>query len=946
MGAKESIVSPRNLGEKTVDEDQIEVLNSSSMDLIEKTADFLKVAENENYGRFKLMQYRVSKRQFALIERITSDFKEFENYCNEVDKRLKFDCQQLVRWIRAYRSCEKEYCSSFFKVFVNLDYIPFTLHDQLESRKKRKTHCGEKEIFTMIDSVLTGLIYLKSHNLNHKFIQPKTILYDQANRVYLISDIQFLNGGISEYQQYLFGVPATSCYLSPQLLKALNHRQQIPEHSISKSDVFSLGLCALEMATMKSIQNIYDFNDFKIYEDLLQQLLQEVQVIYSDHLSQLLIQMLSLTEVQRPDFDDLAYVLKDLSARPQFIDSRQSLRASVISEELQRTSSGTNRKSGLLERPVSCNLLRSKETNKSNNNQNSNNNNNSSLDQNKYMQKQFSSNNNNNNKTLSGIRPAQSILKKSGWKKEGGTIGEIEEEDNQLTAVNTQGGDTKDQQVPFIRVLEPILTHENDEVASPAAIPSHQQLGEISSLNLISQRNNIKQLSAYNQEDLQMQQQTTKRSTNNNIKTPKSALSANDQQANEIQNINLQQQSHQQQQQQLQQQQQNQYDLQQIQSLQQQQQKQQSQPQNRQQRSLSQISSLSQKPVLDTVEQEYEEFKAKQRQLYMQQKHQIIQDEQAKYQQEKQSWEQQHQQFIQESKKSVESQQIYLQSQFEDSRKYLNSQQQYPTQTREFTNYLQNQRFIQNSDAVTPFAADKSPVRNNYSRMGNNINTPNNYRVDSYSNPRLPPSSGRNNNIKSYHQLNKSPKLNLKFFNDENEYNIDNRLTGRSNLQNNYNENTMYNEYQSYNNLNNSRLDNSVVNSKADMSMLSNYELKDIHIQPLRRNDINIQNTLNMLEEKIDKIDQSLNYAKKPLRSSSNNSFAFHQNSKLLSNNNNNNQKGQQNLQYSKNNQQRNTGSSAKNYRFYNQNYESKGGYPTTPFQNAYNFDNTYHQHI
>ncbi|KAL4502967.1 hypothetical protein ABPG72_014196 [Tetrahymena utriculariae] len=940
MGAKESIASPRNLGEKTVGEDQIEVLNSSSMDLIEKTADFLKVAENENYGRFKLMQYRVSKRQFALIERITSDFKEFENYCNEVDKRLKFDCQQLVRWIRAYRSCEKEYCSSFFKVFVSLDYIPFTLHDQLESRKKRKTHCGEKEIFTMIDSVLTGLIYLKSHNLNHKFIQPKTILYDQVNRAYFISDIQFLNGGISEYQQYLFGVPATSCYLSPQLLKALNHRQQIPEHSISKSDIFSLGLSALEMATMKSIQSIYDFHDFKIYEDLLEQLLQEVQVIYSDHLSQLLIKMLSLTEVQRPDFDDLAYALKDLSARPQFIDSRQSLRASVISEELQRTSSGTNRKSGLLERPVSCNLLRSKETNKSSQNQN-NNNNNSSLDQNKYLQKQIS-NNNINNKIMSGIKPAQSILKKSGWKKEG-TIGEVEEEDNQLTAVNTQSGDTKDQQVPFIRVLEPILTHENDEVLSPAAIPSHQQLGEISSLNLISQRN-IKQLSAYNQEDLLMQQQATKRQINNNIITPKSIVAVNDQQINEVQDLNLQKQSHQQQQQkkqqQIQQLQQNSHEFLQQKQLQQ---KQQSQPQNRQQRSQSQISNLSQKPNLDTVEQEYEEFKAKQRQLYMQQKHQIIEDQQAKYQQEKQSWEQQHQQYIQESKKSVESQQMYLQSQFEESRKYLNSQQYNPTQTREFTNYLQNQRFIQNSDAVTPFVADKSPIRNNYSRIGNNINTPNNYRVDSYSNPRLPPNSGRNNNIKSYHQLNKSPQINLKFFNDENEYNLDNRLTGRSNLQNNFNENIIFNEYQSYNNLNNSRLDNSVVNSKADMSMLSNYELKDIHIQPLRRNDTNIQNTLNMLEEKIDKIDQSLNYAKKPLRSSSNNSFAFHQNSKLLSSNN---QKGQLNQPYSNYNQQRNTGSSAKSYRFYNQNFDSKSGYPTTPFQNAYNFDNTYHSHI
>lgn len=61
MGANKSAIQVVN-GEKRASDDEIEVLNTSTVDIIEKTADFIKSMENENYGRFKLMQYRISKR--------------------------------------------------------------------------------------------------------------------------------------------------------------------------------------------------------------------------------------------------------------------------------------------------------------------------------------------------------------------------------------------------------------------------------------------------------------------------------------------------------------------------------------------------------------------------------------------------------------------------------------------------------------------------------------------------------------------------------------------------------------------------------------------------------------------------------------------------------------------------------------------------------------------
>lgn len=61
-----------------------------------------------------------------------------------------------------------------------------------------------------------------------------------------------MNNGLNHFKQYIYGMEE-KCYLSPQLLKALGHRENNPQDEIEKSEVFSLGLCVLEMALMKSI---------------------------------------------------------------------------------------------------------------------------------------------------------------------------------------------------------------------------------------------------------------------------------------------------------------------------------------------------------------------------------------------------------------------------------------------------------------------------------------------------------------------------------------------------------------------------------------------------------------------------------------------------------------------------------------------------------------------
>lgn len=62
---------------------------------------------------------------------------------------------------------------------------------------------------------------------------------DLLYKTVLTDYLKFYHGTISEEQ---------GCYLSPKLLYGLSHRMINPTHDAEKSNVFAVGLCALEMA--------------------------------------------------------------------------------------------------------------------------------------------------------------------------------------------------------------------------------------------------------------------------------------------------------------------------------------------------------------------------------------------------------------------------------------------------------------------------------------------------------------------------------------------------------------------------------------------------------------------------------------------------------------------------------------------------------------------------
>ena len=79
-----------------------------------------------------------------------------------------------------------------------------------------------------------------------------------------------------------------------------------------KNDVFVLGMICLEMASLKSCDNIYDYTEYRIDSEKLENLLTFVGKQYSEELISFLRLMLNIDENQRLSFSQLNTQLKKI----------------------------------------------------------------------------------------------------------------------------------------------------------------------------------------------------------------------------------------------------------------------------------------------------------------------------------------------------------------------------------------------------------------------------------------------------------------------------------------------------------------------------------------------------------------------------------------------------------------------------------------------------------
>ena len=133
------------------------------------------------------------------------------------------------------------------------EYLPQTLKAQIQHKSSRMLPFSEKSLFKILHACCEALAYLDEKGISHDALSPYNILINAEKKSYKITDSRFMNA-TSLYQRFLLGSASEAeCYLSPEQMRALRHRERSPFFSHQKSDVFALALSTLEAATLTSI---------------------------------------------------------------------------------------------------------------------------------------------------------------------------------------------------------------------------------------------------------------------------------------------------------------------------------------------------------------------------------------------------------------------------------------------------------------------------------------------------------------------------------------------------------------------------------------------------------------------------------------------------------------------------------------------------------------------
>ncbi|OMJ79976.1 hypothetical protein SteCoe_19895 [Stentor coeruleus] len=175
------------------------------------------------------------------------------------------------------------------------------LSDHLLNRKKEQNYFKSKELFYHFSSFINLFSHLQSKNISHRDIKPENI--------FIVSDNEFKIGDFGSstmnIDRKMFTIQGTECYLSPELREGYERFKyktggRCIEYNPFKSDVYSLGLVFLFMATLEIIDEM-----FCDLEDLDKLLKERLSMITNYKLRQIIFMMLNINSEQRPDFNEL-----------------------------------------------------------------------------------------------------------------------------------------------------------------------------------------------------------------------------------------------------------------------------------------------------------------------------------------------------------------------------------------------------------------------------------------------------------------------------------------------------------------------------------------------------------------------------------------------------------------------------------------------------------------
>ena len=188
-----------------------------------------------------------------------------------------------------------------FFYYVIMELAETDLEKEINKRRSYNRFYTEEELLNFILQMVKTLSLMEKNNITHRDVKPQNILLTKG--LYKLCDFGETKI-ISGVGPILQAVRGSELYMPPILFYAYNRNVPNVLHNTYKSDVFSLGMCALLVAAL-TVRPLCDIREIKNMVTIETIVINSLVNRYSKKMINLILKMLEIDENIRMDFIQL-----------------------------------------------------------------------------------------------------------------------------------------------------------------------------------------------------------------------------------------------------------------------------------------------------------------------------------------------------------------------------------------------------------------------------------------------------------------------------------------------------------------------------------------------------------------------------------------------------------------------------------------------------------------
>eukprot|EP00056_Hartaetosiga_gracilis_P000502 m.38659 g.38659 ORF g.38659 m.38659 type:complete len:439 (+) comp10233_c0_seq3:78-1394(+) len=287
-------------------------------------SDYTKIAEigKGSFGTVILTRCNKDKKKYVVkrIDLSQASKKERKNAMQEADLLSNLDHPNIV----AHR---ESFLSANF-LYIVMQYCEGgDLHKRIRKQFKQRRYFHETQVMGWFVQVSLAIQYLHSQNILHRDLKTQNIFLSKRD-VVKVGDLGIARVLDSD-DDMATTLTGTPYYMSPELFSKIPYN--------SKSDVWSLGCCMFEVATLRKAFNAKDYDSLAM--KVVRGKVCRIPQVFPDEMNSLFHSMLEVEPENRPSVSEmlqLPFVQKHLNRLMDEFSSRKS------SKPKERKSSATS----------------------------------------------------------------------------------------------------------------------------------------------------------------------------------------------------------------------------------------------------------------------------------------------------------------------------------------------------------------------------------------------------------------------------------------------------------------------------------------------------------------------------------------------------------------------------------------------------------------------------